>query len=68
MASTLTVVAIWGIANTSTTDTVYSSSKDPNIRPITSNGTPDLPILEIVLIIQKLKDLTMLKHLEEGKR
>ena len=43
-ASTLTPVPLCGIANTSTTRTVYSSTNSPSINPITSMGTPALPI------------------------
>lgn len=42
-ASTLTPVPLWGIANTSTTRTVKSSTNSPSIRPMTSMGTPARP-------------------------
>ncbi len=42
-ASTLTPVPLCGMAKTSTTRTVYSSTKSPSISPITSIGTPALP-------------------------
>ena len=42
-ASTDTPVPLCGIANTSTTFTVYSSTNEPSIKPITSIGTPARP-------------------------
>lgn len=45
-ASTLTPVPLCGMANTSTTRTVYSSTNSPSIRPITSMGTPALPAIK----------------------
>jgi len=42
-ASTLTPVPLCGMANTSTTRTVKSSTNSPSIRPMTSIGTPARP-------------------------
>lgn len=47
-ASTLTPVPLWGIANTSTTRTVKSSTNSPSIRPMTSIGTPARPCRSIL--------------------
>lgn len=47
-ASTLTPVPLCGIANTSTTRTVKSSTNSPNIKPMTSMGTPALPCRNIL--------------------
>merc|ERR1719336_1136119 len=47
-ASTETPVPDWGMANTSITLTVYSSTNSPSIKPITSMGTPALPCLSIL--------------------
>ncbi|KAI6152766.1 hypothetical protein EDD17DRAFT_1634904, partial [Pisolithus thermaeus] len=41
--STVTVVLDCGIANTSTTWTVYSSTNSPSMRPMTSIRTPAWP-------------------------
>lgn len=46
-ASTLTPVPLCGMANTSTTRTVKSSTNSPSIKPITSIGTPALPCRSI---------------------
>lgn len=46
-ASTLTPVPLCGIANTSTTRTVKSSTNSPNIKPMTSMGTPARPCRSI---------------------
>ncbi|BAF20415.1 Os06g0703700 [Oryza sativa Japonica Group] len=47
-ASTLTPVPLCGMANTSATVTVYSSTNSPSISPITSIGTPARPCLSIL--------------------
>lgn len=46
-ASTETPEPDWGIANTSTTTVVNSSTNDPSIKPMTSSGTPALPCFSI---------------------
>lgn len=45
--STETKLPLWGMANTSTTFMVYSSIDYPNIRPMTSRGTPARQCLSI---------------------
>ena len=45
--STVTVVPDCGIANTSMTCTVYSSTNSPSMRPMTSIGTPARPCFNI---------------------
>jgi hypothetical protein len=47
-ASTDTPVPLCGIANTSTTRTVKSSTNSPSMRPMTSMGTPARPCRSIL--------------------
>ena len=46
-ASTETPVPCWGMANTSVQVMVYSSTKLPSMRPMTSMGTPARPCFSI---------------------